>query len=61
MERIRKARCKDMTNYEVIEMIMNSHLADKNYKALLIQSFLLHYMTQREIEAIIQKYQLRKG
>ncbi len=45
-----------MTNYEVIEMIMNSHLSDKNYKALLIQSYLLHYITQGEIKEIIQKY-----
>lgn len=45
-----------MTNYEVIEMIMNSNLPDKNYKALLIQSFLLHYITQSDIEEVIGKY-----
>lgn len=45
-----------MSNYEVIEMVMNSNLADKNYKALLIQSFLLHYMTQDEIKEVIKRY-----
>ncbi|MCI8359640.1 MAG: hypothetical protein HFI51_16100 [Lachnospiraceae bacterium] len=45
-----------MTNYEVIEMVMNSNLADKNYKALLIQSFLLHIITQDEIKAVIERY-----
>lgn len=45
-----------MTNYEVIEMVMNSNLPDNNYKALLIQSFLLHYITQSEVKEVIERY-----
>lgn len=45
-----------MTNYEAIEMIMNSNVQDKSYKVFLIQSFLLHYMTQDEIKKAIDTY-----
>lgn len=45
-----------MTDYEVVEMIMNSNIPDQNYKLHLIQSFLLHYMTQDEVKNAIETY-----